>query len=194
MYLITCGSSWVNGDYSWVEEVSEDQIVVPTPFLTENCTDSTAYRMILKNRLKCDTYTNLAYGGSTNKVQIELLKELLKKHKNRNDIIVIFGLLPLEENQFEEITSLDINQLFIFNTVCEQFIPNGLFNSKDLLSLLSNDFTQVSKNWSTCEVYHKKMFKLYKKQLANLENHHLTAKGNALVAEMIFNEIKSRFI
>ena len=195
MYLITCGSSWVNGDYSWVEEVSEDQIVVPTPFLTENCTDSTAYRMILKDKFKCDTYTNLAYGGSTNKVQIELLKELLKKHKNRNDIIVIFGLLPLEENQFEEITSLDINQLFIFNTVCQQPLPNALFGSKDLLSLMSKDDTQVNpKDWNNCQNYFRKIYKTFKLGLVTLDNHHLTARGNAAVADMIFNEIKSRVI
>jgi len=194
MYLITCGASWVNGDYSWVD-LSKNNLKLTQPFLEKDLSDPTAYRNILRKQFKCEYYTNLASGGSLNSEQIKLLTALLEKYPQRYDILVLFGLLPFdEENQMNTLVSMNIPHLFIFNTVYEQYLPNGLFNSKDLLSLLSNDFTQVNKNWSTCEVYHKKMFKLYKKQLANLENHHLTAKGNALVAEMIFNEIKSRFI
>lgn len=196
MYLVTCGASWVNGDYSWVEEVSEEQNIISTPFLTDDYTDSTTYRMILKDKFKCDTYTNLAYGGSTNKVQIELLKDLLKKHKNRDDIIVIFGLLPLEEEkQLEEIISLDIEHLFLFNTVCQQSLPNALFGSKDLLSLISKDDTQVNpKDWNNCQNYFRKIYKAFKLGLVNLDNHHMTKKANATIACMIFNEIKSRVI
>lgn len=196
MYLITCGASWVNGDYSWVEEVSEDQKLPKTPFLTPDHTDSTAYRMILKNLFSCDTYTNLSYGGSPNQVQIDLLKELLQKHRDRNDIVVLFGLLPLEhENQLEEILSFNIKQLFLFNTICYQPIPNALFGSKDLLSIISNDNKQITlKDWEHCENYHRKIYKAFKLGLVNLYNHHLTKKANVMTAHLIFNEIKSRFI
>jgi len=196
MYLITCGASWVNGDYSWVEKVSEDQKLPKTPFLTPDHTDSTAYRMILKNLFSCDTYTNLSYGGSPNQVQIDLLKKLLQKHRDRNDIVVLFGLLPFKhENQLEEILSLDIKQLFLFNTICHQPIPNALFGSKDLLSLLSGDNSQVNaKDWEKCEIYFRKIYKAFKLGLVNLDNHHMTKKANVEIAHLIFNEIKSRFI
>lgn len=196
MYLITCGASWVNGDYSWVEEVTEDQHLPNTPFLTDDVTDPTAYRMIIKNLLKCDTYTNLAYGGSPNQVQIDLLKDLLSEHRHREDIIILFGLLPFEkDNQLEQILSLNIKHLFLFNTICQQPIPNSLFDSKDLLSLISEDDSQVNaKNWRNCEVYFKKMYRAFKRGLVNLDNHHMTKKANAMIAYLIYNEIKSRFI
>lgn len=196
MYLITCGASWVNGDYSWVEEVYEDQKLPTTPFLSKDHTDATAYRMIIKTLFKCDTYTNLACGGSSNQTQINLLKKLLKKHKNRNDIIVLFGLLPLEnDKQLEELLSLDVKNLFLFNTICQQSVPCSLFNSKDLLSLLSEDNSQVNvKDWEKCEIYFRKIYKAFKLGLVNLDNHHMTKKANAVIADLIFNEIKSRFI
>jgi len=196
MYLVTCGASWVNGDYSWVEEVTEDTHLPNTPFLTDDNTDNTAYRIIVKNLLRCDTYTNLACGGSPNQIQINLLKELLDKHKHREDIIVLFGLLPFEsDTQLDELLSLNIKHLFLFNTVCNQSVPNSLFNSRDLLSLFSEDDAQVNtKDWRNCEVYFRKMYKAFKRGLVNLDNHHMTKKANAIIAYLIFNKIKSRFI
>lgn len=196
MYLITCGASWVNGDYSWVEEVTEDQHLPNTPFLTDDFTDATAYRIILKNLLKCDTYTNLAYGGSTNQTQIDLLKDVLKNQSHRDDLVVLFGLLPFEsETQLDELLSLDIKHLFLFNTICIQSVPNSLFDGRDLLSLLSEDDSQVStEDWRTCEVYFRKMYRAFKRGLVNLDNHHMTKKGNAIIACSIFSQIQSRFV
>lgn len=196
MYLITCGASWVNGDFSWVESnntLTEKEINSIGPFLTSDYTDDTAYRIILKNKLRCDTYTNLSYGGSSNEHQVELLLELLNKHSNRQDIVILFGLKPFEhEQQSVEIHNLYPNNLFLFNTISYQYLENGLFNSKDLLSILSNDFRQVSKEGD--EEWWRKIYKCHKLGLVDIHRQHLTKEGNVLVADLIFNEIKSRYV
>jgi lysophospholipase L1-like esterase len=194
MYLITCGASWVNGDFSWVRsssKLSKKAINDIGPFLLSDFSDPTAFRNILNFYFKCDTYNNLAYGGSSNQHQIELLKYTIKKDYHRNDVLVLFGLKPFEhEDQLSEILSIPCKNLFIFNTISTQLIDNALLNSKDLLSIMSDDFTPVIKEGD--EAWQRKIFKCYKKGLVDIHRAHPTAEGHQLIATLLINEIKKQ--
>ena len=194
MYLITCGASWVNGDFSWIRSDSKlpkKAINDIGPFLLSDFNDPTTFRNLLIKYFKCDTFNNLAYGGSTNQHQIELLRYTLKKDYHRDDTVVLFGIKPFEhENQLSEILSIPCTNLFIFNTINTQYIENALFESVDLLSIMSEDYRQVSKEGD--ENWWRKIYKCTKLGLVDIHRQHPTTEGHNLIAELLIKEIRKK--
>lgn len=197
MYLITCGSSWDNGDFSWVNSSSDIKSFSEAnkigPFLENDFNDNTSARILLRKKLKAKNYTNLSFGGSSNETQINLLIDLLSKTSYRSDHIILFGLKPLEYiTQKDKILSINIKNMFIYNSTETQFIDNSLFNSIDLLSLMSKDYTIGVREGN--ELWARKVLKAEKRGLVSSITQHPTQEGCEYISNLIFNEIKLRFI
>ena len=88
--LINCGSSWPNGDYSWVDSKKQTHFIKDSQYIPKS-----GYMMQIADYLKVDNIVWLSSGGISNQCALNALKEFICKSGieffRSNNVIIFFG-------------------------------------------------------------------------------------------------------